>query len=32
MHEPFVLLLGDELYLGSNHRDLRHIDRPYAAG
>lgn len=31
VHEPFVLLLGDELYLGSNHADLRHIDRPYTA-
>ncbi len=29
--EPFVLLLGDELYLGSNHAELRAIAGPYAA-
>lgn len=31
IHEPFVMLLGDELYLESNHADLLNIDRPYVA-
>ncbi len=31
LHEPFVLLLGDELYLDSNHADLRHPPEGYLA-
>lgn len=31
VRDPFVLLLGDELYLGSNHAELRAIDAPYTA-
>jgi dTDP-glucose pyrophosphorylase len=27
--EPFVMLLGDELYLESNHAELRSFDRPF---
>jgi UDP-N-acetylglucosamine diphosphorylase / glucose-1-phosphate thymidylyltransferase / UDP-N-acetylgalactosamine diphosphorylase / glucosamine-1-phosphate N-acetyltransferase / galactosamine-1-phosphate N-acetyltransferase len=29
--EPFVMLLGDELYLDSNHRDLARIEGPWDA-
>lgn len=29
--EPFVMLLGDELYLGSNHRALRSVEAPFTA-
>jgi NDP-sugar pyrophosphorylase family protein len=29
--EPFFLLLGDELYLESNHADLRNVSEPYTA-
>jgi dTDP-glucose pyrophosphorylase len=31
VHEPFVLLLGDELYLESNHAGLATIETPYTA-
>ncbi len=31
VHEPFVLFLGDELYLRSNHAALRAIEEPYIA-
>lgn len=31
LHEPFVLLLGDELYLGTNHAALAGIEGPYTA-
>jgi dTDP-glucose pyrophosphorylase len=31
VHEPFVLLLGDELYLDSNHAALAAIEGPYTA-
>src|SRR5215470_11480672 len=29
--EPFVLILGDELYLDSNHRDLAGLEVPWDA-
>jgi dTDP-glucose pyrophosphorylase len=29
--EPFILALGDELYVKSNHRELLDISRPYTA-
>ncbi len=29
--EPFVLVLGDELYLDSNHAELARVDAPYTA-
>jgi NDP-sugar pyrophosphorylase family protein len=29
--EPFLLLLGDELYLDSNHRDLARLEGPWDA-
>jgi NDP-sugar pyrophosphorylase family protein len=31
VHEPFVLLLGDELYLESNHADLLNVAGPFTA-
>jgi UDP-N-acetylglucosamine diphosphorylase / glucose-1-phosphate thymidylyltransferase / UDP-N-acetylgalactosamine diphosphorylase / glucosamine-1-phosphate N-acetyltransferase / galactosamine-1-phosphate N-acetyltransferase len=31
VHEPFALVLGDELYLGSNHRDLAGVPSPWVA-
>ncbi len=31
LDEPFVMLLGDELYLESNHAELREFDRPFLA-
>lgn len=31
VHEPFVLLLGDELYLRSNHAALTALEAPYVA-
>jgi NDP-sugar pyrophosphorylase family protein len=31
VREPFVLLLGDELYLESNHAALRSLPQPYTA-
>ena len=31
VHEPFVMLLGDELYLKSNLAELRTVAEPYAA-
>lgn len=29
--EPFVLMLGDELYLGTNHADLASVPEPWTA-
>jgi dTDP-glucose pyrophosphorylase len=31
VHEPFLFLLGDELYLETNHAALRRIAEPYVA-
>jgi dTDP-glucose pyrophosphorylase len=31
VHEPFVLLLGDEVYLESNHAELANIEPSYTA-
>ncbi len=31
VHEPFVLVLGDELYLDTNHAELATVEGPYTA-